>query len=225
MPASREPRRGSSSHDRNRSHRNTTSNSLGATPAQSGAGITARRTARRASGTSTSTRSSSSRLSPVFKEKLRQLAQPLAPLVQMTSGAVHPRFPRTLLGFWLLTDAELDDLARFYHQRDPGPWKMQYPCPVTWEGVLTTGQKRRKFGKFIGLRGCETPITLVAPPLPLTQRLGTTPTTTAAMKDTTPTSPSHPWLTSEEQIMESARRARLAEDNDKSLQKKLHWSR
>jgi hypothetical protein len=73
---------------------------------------------------------------------------------------VHPAFPRTLLAFWLLTDAQLDDLAHFYHQRTPGPWTRQYPCPVHWprgRGAMGIEEKRRKLGRFIGLRGCESP--------------------------------------------------------------------
>lgn len=87
-----------------------------------------------------------------FQEKMRQMRLPLAPLVQMSTGAVHPAFPATLLNFWLLTEAQLDDLARFYHQRTPSPWSGQYPCPITWQSGLTLEEKRRKIGKFIGLR-------------------------------------------------------------------------
>lgn len=90
--------------------------------------------------------------SPAFREKLRQMTLPLAPLVQMTTGAVHPAFPTTLLKFWLLTETQLDDLAHFYHQRTPGPWTSQYPCPITWPAGLKVEEKRRKMGKFIGLR-------------------------------------------------------------------------
>ncbi|KAK3299013.1 uncharacterized protein B0H64DRAFT_386880 [Chaetomium fimeti] len=82
----------------------------------------------------------------------------LAPLVQLTTGTIHPAFPRTLLAFWLLTDDQLDALAHFYHQRTPCRWTRQYPCPVAWPPGLGLEEKRRKLGRFIGLRGCETPI-------------------------------------------------------------------
>lgn len=85
--------------------------------------------------------------------KLRQMALPLAPLVQLTSGHVHPAFPPTLLNFWLLTDDQLDQIAHFYHQREPCQWTRHYPCPITWSEGLTIEEKRRKIGKFIGLRG------------------------------------------------------------------------
>ncbi|KAK3311264.1 uncharacterized protein B0T15DRAFT_68145 [Chaetomium strumarium] len=95
---------------------------------------------------------------PAFDAKLSQMALQLAPLVQLTTGAVHRDFPRTLLAFWLLTDEQLNELAHFYHQRTPCHWTAQYPCPVTWPPGLSLEEKRRKLGKFIGLRGCDTPI-------------------------------------------------------------------
>lgn len=93
-----------------------------------------------------------------FREKVRQMALPLAPLVQLTTGDVHPRFPESLLNFWLLTDHELESLASFYHQRTPCVWTHHYPCPVAWSPSMPLEEKRRKIGKFIGLRGCETPV-------------------------------------------------------------------
>ncbi|CAJ0546278.1 uncharacterized protein FTOL_10194 [Fusarium torulosum] len=97
---------------------------------------------------------------PSLQRKLEQMALPLAPLVQLTTGAVHPSFPTTVLNFWLLTDEQLESLAHFYHQRTPNPWTNQYPCPVNWRSDLPLEEKRRKMGKFIGLRGCESPILL-----------------------------------------------------------------
>ncbi|KAK3396481.1 hypothetical protein B0T20DRAFT_272673 [Sordaria brevicollis] len=99
-----------------------------------------------------------SHLSPTFASKLRQLALPLAPLVQLTSGTVHPEFPSTLLNFWLLTDDQLDRLASFYHQRTPCQWTSHYPCPVSWPSGMGIEEKRRRIGRFIGLRGCESPV-------------------------------------------------------------------
>ncbi|KAI0104788.1 hypothetical protein GGR51DRAFT_219810 [Nemania sp. FL0031] len=93
-----------------------------------------------------------------FKEKLEQMALPLAPLVQLTTGEIHPSFPGTLLNFWLLTDAELEELAHFYHQRTPCRYTFHYPCPINWSSDVPLEEKRRKIGRFIGLRGCESPI-------------------------------------------------------------------
>ncbi|KAI1779984.1 hypothetical protein F4818DRAFT_160902 [Hypoxylon cercidicola] len=96
--------------------------------------------------------------SEAFQTKLQQMALPLAPLVQLTTGEVHPAFPGTLLNFWLLTDAELEALAHFYHQRTPCRWTFHYPCPIAWASDMPLEEKRRRIGRFIGLRGCETPI-------------------------------------------------------------------
>ncbi|CAN8099298.1 unnamed protein product [Discula destructiva] len=93
-----------------------------------------------------------------LEKKIRQMALPLAPLVQLTSGHTHPAFPSTLLNFWLLTSEQLDELATFYHQRWPCEFTRHYPCPITWCEDLSLEEKRRKIGKFIGLRGCDTPM-------------------------------------------------------------------
>jgi hypothetical protein len=95
---------------------------------------------------------------PALQAKLSQMALPLAPLVRLTTGEVHPDFPNTLLNFWLLTSDQLDELAHFYHQRTPSIWSAHYPCPVVWGRNLTLEEKRRKFGRFIGLSGCESPL-------------------------------------------------------------------
>lgn len=97
---------------------------------------------------------------PALQHKLDQMALNLSPLVQITTGCVHPAFPKTVLHFWLLTDQELESLAHFYHQRTPCHFTGQYPCPVNWRSDLSLEEKRRKMGRFIGLRGCESPIWL-----------------------------------------------------------------
>lgn len=76
---------------------------------------------------------------PALAEKIRQLSLPLAPLVSLPTGDIHPSFPKNLLHFWLLTTEELDDMAHFYHQRTPGPWTLHYPRPVRWERDATIG--------------------------------------------------------------------------------------
>jgi len=97
---------------------------------------------------------------PEFAQKLDQMRLNLSPLVQITTGYIHPAFPRTVLQFWLLTDHQLEELAHFYHQRTPSHLTGQYPCPVNWNSSLPVEDKRRKIGRFIGLRGCESPIWL-----------------------------------------------------------------
>lgn len=98
---------------------------------------------------------------PELKRKLRNMSIELSPLVQVTTGLVHPDFPRKMLQFWLLTNEQLEDMAGFYHQRTPNCLRMQYPCPISWDSNLPLEEKRRKIGKFIGLRGCETPVWLL----------------------------------------------------------------
>lgn len=102
------------------------------------------------------------RASKVFRERVALMRQPLLPLVNVVTAQPHPAFPENFLCFWLLTDAQLDELAHFYNQATPmDPHWRQYPCPVNWAEDLTTLEKRRKFGKFIGLRGCDTPIKIM----------------------------------------------------------------
>lgn len=95
---------------------------------------------------------------PCLDQKIRKMALPLQPLVSITNGRYHPAFPMTLLNFWVLTSDQLDDIAHFYHQRTPSLFTEKYPCPVEWRRDASLEDKRRKIGKFIGLRGCETPI-------------------------------------------------------------------
>lgn len=93
-----------------------------------------------------------------LQAKLRDLSHPLAPLVQITTGYIHPAFPRLLLSFWLLTSDELDSLMEFYHQKGDSARMRDYPLPVGWEEGMPLERKRRRFGRFIGLRGCESPV-------------------------------------------------------------------
>jgi hypothetical protein len=98
-----------------------------------------------------------SSLSPAFRDKIRKMARSLSPLVQVDTGRIHPDFPRYLVNFWLLTHDQLDSLAEFYHQRHVGPLTFEYPIRVQWPEGMSLEQKRRRFGRFIGLRGCESP--------------------------------------------------------------------
>jgi len=90
----------------------------------------------------------------------------------MPEGLPHPAFPPTLLHYHLLTETQLDNFARYYHQWTISPtvWTHSYPAEMDWnaEYLEHIGQtkgmdvrvriKKRKFGRFIGLRGCETPV-------------------------------------------------------------------
>ncbi len=99
-----------------------------------------------------------------LRRRLAHLAMALRPLLSVTTGEAHPAFPRTLLHFHILTAAQLDDLARFYHQRSPSVWSWAYPAPVVtrWARDADVAAKRRRFGRFVGLRGCDSPVMMDA---------------------------------------------------------------
>lgn len=97
--------------------------------------------------------------SATISAKISEMRLKLSPLVRITTGLVHPSFPKTLLHYWLLTDTELDELAEFYHQRERSRWTDQYPKVMGWREGLGLEEKRRRWGNFIGLRGVETPAT------------------------------------------------------------------
>lgn len=95
----------------------------------------------------------------LFRRQLDHLRLPLLPLLSITTGKKHPDFPLTLLQYHILTEEKLDSLAHFYHQRTPSVYSLEYPAPVivSWNSQSTIEEKRRRFGRFIGLRGCESP--------------------------------------------------------------------
>ncbi|KAI0482806.1 hypothetical protein GGR56DRAFT_208309 [Xylariaceae sp. FL0804] len=158
-----------------------------------------------------------------FRAKLSQMALPLAPLVQLTTGAVHPHFPASLLGFWLLTDAQLEELAHFYHQRTPCRWTACYPCPVPWSSDLPLEDKRRRLGRFIGLRGCESPVLPVAMDVDMGAEGGAGAGAALVDADGNPLFPAREM--SEDEVLDRARRARLAADEEELWRRKFSpWS-
>ncbi|KAL2798145.1 hypothetical protein BJX66DRAFT_334486 [Aspergillus keveii] len=104
---------------------------------------------------------------PEFEPTIARLSRPLHPLVSITTGLTHPFFPKSMLAFNILTSSELNELAIHFHQTYPPTREtFRYPLPVKpW--IATNGLvrdlgldvevKRRRFGKFIGLKGCESP--------------------------------------------------------------------
>ncbi len=116
------------------------------------------------------------RHNPDFARKIAHLRLELAPLYSLSRNHIHPDFPRTMLQFNLLTEAELDDLASFYDQSTPTDLTFMYPACMRWDKEFFTqvkeaqakgkglsaeqrmAMKRRMFGKFIGLRGMDTPM-------------------------------------------------------------------
>ncbi|MCJ1356952.1 MAG: hypothetical protein MMC33_006948 [Icmadophila ericetorum] len=134
---------------------------------------------------SSSTFSTRQQTRSFFASRLTRLRTPLHALVSVSTGLSHPRFPPSMLHFYLLTESELDALAHFYHQRTPCAWSLSYPAPVVgrWGRGSGSGsgsgsgtgassssssqragldEKRRRFGRFVGLRGCESPGMLVS---------------------------------------------------------------
>lgn len=100
-----------------------------------------------------------------FLPTLQHFSRRLVPLVSITTGQPHPDFPRTILAYHLLTSEQLDDLARHYHQVwPPVPETFGYPLRIpAWIGTPDEAQvdietKRRRLGRFAGLRGCESPV-------------------------------------------------------------------
>ncbi|RAL03652.1 uncharacterized protein BO80DRAFT_335534, partial [Aspergillus ibericus CBS 121593] len=103
---------------------------------------------------------------PKFHPTLTHLLTPLHPLISSTTGHPHPDFPTSLLTYNLLTSSQLDALATHFHQvYPPVPATYWYPVSIpAWMGRDGDGgkgvdleTKRRRFGRFIGLRGCESP--------------------------------------------------------------------
>lgn len=111
---------------------------------------------------------SNSEVHPEFQNKIAHLARKLHPLVSYSTGLIHPYFPKSVLAFNLLTSAQLDALALHFHQvYPPRRETFLYPLPIKpWlatNGFLRdlgvdTEVKRRRFGRFIGLKGCESPV-------------------------------------------------------------------
>jgi hypothetical protein len=87
-----------------------------------------------------------------FDTKTKQMQIPLSPLYQLTTGLIHPAYPRTVLQYWLLTSTQLNSLAYFYHQSVESEYTYQYPHPIEWENNWPMEVRRRRFAWFIGLR-------------------------------------------------------------------------
>jgi len=120
-----------------------------------------------------------------YLNSINHLCAPLVPLISVSNGLPHPAFPTNLLQYHLLTHEQLDSLARWYHQVEPPvaetfmyptwipPWTSLRPNAAVaapddmlgrakWSkhGVPVDADletKRRRWGRFIGLRGCESP--------------------------------------------------------------------
>ncbi|KAI9662261.1 MAG: hypothetical protein M1821_008428 [Bathelium mastoideum] len=112
---------------------------------------------------------------PALAAKIEELKLTIRPIVPLpTGGTPAPDYPHTVLHFWLLTERQLNEIAHFYDQSTPTVYTDYYPAPMGWDkafferlaGTEWAAKrmeiKRRKLGKFIGLRGCETPVEEIA---------------------------------------------------------------
>lgn len=101
---------------------------------------------------------------PELLRLLDFLRTPLSPMVSATTGQVCPDYPKNLLAYHLLTSDQLDNLARHYHQVWP-PTVETYHYPLAIQPWIFFGTgtyadletKRRRFGRFIGLRPHQPP--------------------------------------------------------------------
>lgn len=111
---------------------------------------------------------------PELAEKISQMRLTIAPIVHVQTGQPGPNFPPMMLNLFLLTEAQLDQLAHFYSQSTPDVFTNQYPQTMDWsKSFLEINKslpencrlnelervkvKMRMFARFIGMRGAETP--------------------------------------------------------------------
>ncbi|KAF2707767.1 hypothetical protein K504DRAFT_458251 [Pleomassaria siparia CBS 279.74] len=114
---------------------------------------------------------------PALAEKISQMRLNIAPIVHVKSGNPPPQFPSTMLELFLLTEDQLDAMARYYSQITPSVLTYSYPQTMDWNRpFLTRPQegdnvpegcgfsdyerlriKMRMFAKFCGFQGAETP--------------------------------------------------------------------
>ena len=71
--------------------------------------------------------------SQAFYERVGHLRIKLAPLASLSHATVHPDFPETILHYHLLTEEQLDALARFYDQCSPTTLTKMYPACMNWD--------------------------------------------------------------------------------------------
>jgi hypothetical protein len=111
---------------------------------------------------------------PALAQKISQMRLNIAPIVHVESGIPPPQFPSTMLELFLLTEDQLDAMARYYSQSTPSALTHCYPQTMDWNKPFLTKSesipeecrlsdyerlkvKMRMFAKFIGMRGAETP--------------------------------------------------------------------
>jgi hypothetical protein len=61
------------------------------------------------------------------------------------------------MAFHLLTEEELDSIAKYYHQSTPGPWTYHYPATMNWDKEFlakpstTTGEVMRRHSRGLSI--------------------------------------------------------------------------
>lgn len=81
-------------------------------------------------------RSHSNAASPMDRDLLSEidlLRSKLHPLYPQPGGPPHPKFPKTIMHWLLLTEDELDSIAQYYGQTTPNTFTNTYPAPMGWD--------------------------------------------------------------------------------------------
>jgi hypothetical protein len=113
-------------------------------------------------------------INPELAEKISQMRLSIAPIVHVETGLPPRDFPSTMLSLFLLTEPQLDSMARYYNQSSPSALTFAYPAVMEWDksflsddpslpdecrlsGLERLKIKMRMFAQFIGMRGTEMP--------------------------------------------------------------------
>ncbi|KAH8732819.1 hypothetical protein GQ44DRAFT_600863 [Phaeosphaeriaceae sp. PMI808] len=111
---------------------------------------------------------------PKLALKIASMRLTIAPIVHVETGLPGPDYPDTMLNLFLLTEEQLDQLAKFYSQITPCPLTYEYPQTMDWSNPFLCADetlpedcklndlerlkvKMRMFAGFIGMRGTDTP--------------------------------------------------------------------
>lgn len=111
---------------------------------------------------------------PALALRIEQLRLTIAPIVHVQTGRPAPDFPSTRLQLFLLTEPQLDQLAKYYSQTSPCALTYQYPNTMDWSKPFLCKDdalpsncrlselerlqiKMRMFARFVGMQGAETP--------------------------------------------------------------------
>lgn len=114
---------------------------------------------------------------PQLAEKISHMRLNIAPIVHVETGIPPAQFPSTMLELFLLTEPQLDEMARYYSQSTPSALTHCYPQTMNWDQPFPAkpqdGEsvpedcrlsdyerlkvKMRMFARFIGMKGADTP--------------------------------------------------------------------